>query len=628
MIYRGRQIGGPPPQAADLPVIAQAESGNRNIPGPDTDSGQAQGNYQITTGTWRDFAPQAGVDLSQYPTPLSAPWDVQGKVASVIPLSRWASKTRQAVAALGLGGDASTTSDALGANNYGIVNPGHMSMDQFAPILGRIEQNQADSEKATAGITADMQRTLGEDKARARKALDAAEPVDIPKWTQAPPKNDPVDGFASIGAIFAGLASAFTHTPAINAMNGMAAAINARNQGNQTAYKEAYQAWKDNTELAIKRQEIQSKAFTSALDLMQTDVAAGNAALKAAAATYGDRNALMWSETGLYEKVAESNSVSDRMAAQWKAQLDRLESSPQRAAERDIQTLADAKVTEQEKAAGHPLKPEEKAQIREQVRQEAKTAPISDEAADFTAGRVLAGDEAATVGMARSNANMTKVANAIVRQAKEQNVSPEELADRVAEFKGLMAGERTLGTRAANMEVAANVVRSMAPLVLETSKNVSRTEFPTLNSAIVAAQKGTGDPNVVRFAQAANALIYEYAKFLNPTGVPTDADKARSTDILNTAWSQGQLEAAIDQIVGKELPAGAAGITKTRMEFRDGMWRRGDPTTAAPQTSAPAGSQQAKPDSTPHPDTLPDGATVTQNGVKYRKTSGQWVPVQ
>jgi hypothetical protein len=79
------------------------ESGGRNIPNTDatTSSGQAQGYYQITTGTWRDFAPKAGVSLVDYPTPLDAPADVQAKVAGTIPLARWAPETLAKLRSMG-----------------------------------------------------------------------------------------------------------------------------------------------------------------------------------------------------------------------------------------------------------------------------------------------------------------------------------------------------------------------------------------------------------------------------------------------------------------------------------------------------------------------------------------------
>jgi hypothetical protein len=108
--------------SSPLDIVLNAESGDRNTNNTHqtTSSGQAQGNAQITTGTWNDFAAKAGVDLKQYPTPDSAPRDVQIKVASQIPLNRWASSTVQAVLAKYPGID---TSQTLGAIQSAAINP-------------------------------------------------------------------------------------------------------------------------------------------------------------------------------------------------------------------------------------------------------------------------------------------------------------------------------------------------------------------------------------------------------------------------------------------------------------------------------------------------------------------------
>jgi hypothetical protein len=108
--------------SSPMDIVLNAESGDRNIPNvhQTTSSGQAQGNAQITTGTWTDFAPKAGVDLKQYPTPMDAPRDVQIKVASVIPLNRWASSTVNAVLAKYPGID---TSQPLGVIQSNAINP-------------------------------------------------------------------------------------------------------------------------------------------------------------------------------------------------------------------------------------------------------------------------------------------------------------------------------------------------------------------------------------------------------------------------------------------------------------------------------------------------------------------------
>jgi hypothetical protein len=108
-----------------LPLISQYESSNRNVlnaSGPGgTPASTASGYYQITNGTWRDIAPQAGVSLAQYPTAMSAPQDVQTKVASLLYQQRgiapWASDTRL-LAAIGQGSLAQA--DSAGAlTTYG-----------------------------------------------------------------------------------------------------------------------------------------------------------------------------------------------------------------------------------------------------------------------------------------------------------------------------------------------------------------------------------------------------------------------------------------------------------------------------------------------------------------------------
>jgi hypothetical protein len=57
----------------------------------------SQGYFQIQNhpgGTWQTYGRKAGIDLAKYPTPRSAPVDVQWKVASIIPISAWGHDTQ------------------------------------------------------------------------------------------------------------------------------------------------------------------------------------------------------------------------------------------------------------------------------------------------------------------------------------------------------------------------------------------------------------------------------------------------------------------------------------------------------------------------------------------------------
>ena len=82
--------------SSPMDIVDNAESRNQKRsqqPRDRPQAGRRRATPQITTGTWTDFAPKAGVDLNQYPNPVSAPRGVQIKVASMIPLNRWASST-------------------------------------------------------------------------------------------------------------------------------------------------------------------------------------------------------------------------------------------------------------------------------------------------------------------------------------------------------------------------------------------------------------------------------------------------------------------------------------------------------------------------------------------------------
>src|SRR5580704_16545143 len=100
-----------------MDLVAQVESGNRNIPQAihdvNTDRGTPAGGYfQIIDPTWQRYAGAAGVDVNQYPNAMSAPRNIQAQVASAIPVNQWGPNT---VAALKAQYPNIDTSQTLGA---------------------------------------------------------------------------------------------------------------------------------------------------------------------------------------------------------------------------------------------------------------------------------------------------------------------------------------------------------------------------------------------------------------------------------------------------------------------------------------------------------------------------------
>jgi hypothetical protein len=72
-------------QLCDLTLVAQDESGHRNIPNYLYDARHtAGGHWQITDSNWRRFAPMVDIDLQKWPNALSAPEHLQGQVAGIM----------------------------------------------------------------------------------------------------------------------------------------------------------------------------------------------------------------------------------------------------------------------------------------------------------------------------------------------------------------------------------------------------------------------------------------------------------------------------------------------------------------------------------------------------------------
>jgi hypothetical protein len=90
-----------------------------------------------------------------------------------------------------------------------------------------------------------------------------------------------------------------------NALNGAAAAMNATRARDDKDYERAYTAWKDNTDLVIKRHNMMHTEYQDALTLLNTDMTLGEAKLKQLAAKFGDQQTLTLMEHGYYPQLFE-----------------------------------------------------------------------------------------------------------------------------------------------------------------------------------------------------------------------------------------------------------------------------------------------------------------------------------
>ena len=216
---------------------------------------------------------------------------------------------------------------------------------------------------------------------------------------------------------------------------------------------------------------------------------------------------------------------------------------------------------------------------------------INQDAADFIAGRFLEGDKTALTGISRNKDLHAAVMGSIARQAKEQGIDPKESVQRGLEYTGATSEQRTMGTQAANVAMAANEANKMIDIATGLSKKVPRTEFPTLNTAGNVIQKQSGDPNIVAFDQSIDSLINGYARAINPRGVATVADKKRAHEKLSSAFTNGQFDATV-AVMRQEMEAALAAPASARATARETRVGSSLPkATAAPLTVTRTGTR-------------------------------------
>lgn len=187
-----------------------------------------------------------------------------------------------------------------------LLNPGQGISPELKNEFVRLQRGKMD---ATGQIQADNERRYNEDRKRVLDQFGAENATinDIPKWdVEAERKKyhtDPLESFGSFASIFAMVASAFTRAPMENALNGAAAAMNAKRENNEFEYQRSMDAFKLNSDLAIKRFNMQHAAMQDAFGVMEKDTQRGNAKLLETATKYGDEQVLALYNAGMFPEI-------------------------------------------------------------------------------------------------------------------------------------------------------------------------------------------------------------------------------------------------------------------------------------------------------------------------------------
>lgn len=204
-------------------------------------------------------------------------------------------------------------------------------------------------------------------------------------------------------------------------------------------------------------------------------------------------------------------------------------------------------------------------------------AKLDKETIDVLAQQALAGDTSVYQNLGRGvqgAQNIVAIRKRVAEMAKDQGKSGADIAAGNAQFQGDKAAARTAGTRAANVELAADEAKKTSQIALDLSEKIPRTQFVPLNKALQAAKTNTGDPNIVAFGAANNTFINTYARAISPTGTPTVSDKEHARDVLSTAQTPEQYRSVM-AVLQKEMDAALQAPKDVRKAQRDRMAGKG-----------------------------------------------------
>jgi hypothetical protein len=214
------------------------------------------------------------------------------------------------------GPDTSVPAPAHLTGNGGASPPANSALSGGYPDTSGLFSDLKEAAQKKYGMDSYLYNTysdqLDRDRGRMQQAFnkesaDAADAALTHPWNADQQRADrirgPLEQFGSVGMVFALAASAFSKTPMVSALNAGAAAMNAMRQSDELGYKSAYEAWKANTDLAVKRFDIERAVYEDANKLATTDVAAWKTKMAAAAAQFDNQKILAMLDHGMDAEV-------------------------------------------------------------------------------------------------------------------------------------------------------------------------------------------------------------------------------------------------------------------------------------------------------------------------------------
>jgi hypothetical protein len=441
------------------------------------------------------------------------------------------------------------------------------------------------------------------------------------------------EDWGSPAVFVANLLSAFTGAPMTNALNASASAMNAIQKGEIDNYNRAFDAWKNNTDLTLKRANLEHQMYQEIDSLRSRDMEAWRTQATAIATRFNDERGLALLRNGMdpeflqvkeaiptaMAKMAESQQLIEQNHLRtqfvnsfpgvwttgpdgkkianpeaykaaldaWSANTPMLEAlaeaqrrsyaetghglTPEQlqaaASGLDVKNLSDPKWLAsppgQAWIASQPQDVQKK--YKEFIQQYGgaiaqpeggKPPPgMTQQQFDIDADYLRLTGKSPQLGF---GAQMNSIKLAIQNHAADresQNIPIDPAANRMASqqasYAGQVSGAKSVGTRAANIDLAANLATVAIPQALNTSNSFPRGKWTPVNAAKLKAYEAGSSVELSEWDIANLQIVEMYARSLNPTGSTIRKDLfERAADVISQAKSPEAYKAILQSIYG------------------------------------------------------------------------------
>lgn len=236
-----------------------------------------------------------------------------------------------------------------------------------------------------------------------------------------------------------------------------------------------------------------------------------------------------------------------------------------------------------------------KTGVSSKAQQLAARVGMTGDQIDFAAVREAHGDttQSSGFGGSKAGAAMRTIVKSRANQYwMDKGLEPQEANATVAEFQAMKRGATTVAQMDARMTVALGKAKATAPVLLDISSKVNRSQYPDIASIQLALQKRIGTKeeqgNLARFNIAIETMASNYGSTLGMgNSVLTDFQTKRAQSLLEHAYSDGTLNHAVDQML-LEIDREEKGTRGAMHTFFGGSTTTSSPAGGKDETRATA----------------------------------------